>query len=562
MNLQILPNEISSKNKRKNVSFQMRQTFDIGASDPRGTLKIRVQKDNGEDLFEYKGFLSEHGFKDNDDFTRRVATSTDVEALIAKDIESIESQLKDTNPKTCPVAIEKLTKKLNELKASREKLVNLPKSERQLTGFALLVPGTLKERTVLFMANLKDLAGAPLQNVNLEQVLKEIEKQGKVELAGDLRFLPCKDLAGTGIGIAKKVINHPVYGKRFGPGFSFVVVQTGGGFGAVNVLVEDEKAKFVSIKTDESGHDRVYSRKTGKEERLGKIGASTSTVIENYSRELGITDPAELKALVATGKAEIATLQKVSLSTLKDSEAIKALLKTQVYKIVSQNSEATTLQVQDLKRFAQGSKAAIESYADTLAIHAITRITRGTNLYVVSGPLAMGINDRIKEIPELFGEKVKDLRDLIFQGIDTRIKDDLTCNLLRKSNNFDIVCDKSMSVANNTFGGSLLLAGGSRDFAKRGEWITISTSVLKDNPSIKEKINMALVKMFRRASKAVYRMEKAPETTSKIRIPDAIKLSGYIVLGVAFGVIVSKLNVARKNLAEKRSDKKTSEKTI
>lgn len=555
MNLQIVPNEISGRSKRKQISFQMRQTFDIGASDPRGTLKIRIQKDNGEDLFEYKGFLSAHGFKDNDDFIKRVATSTDIEVLITQDIESIESQLQDPNLKECPAAIEKLTKKLNELKANRETLNNLPKSEKKLTGFALLVPGTLKERTVLFMANLRDLAGKPLQNVNLEQVLTEIERQGKVKLAKYLNFLPCKDLAGTGIGIAKKVINHPVYGKRFGPGFSFVVVQTGGGFGAVNVLVEDEKAKFVSIKTDESGHDRVYSRKTGKEERLGKIGASTSTVIENYSRELGITDPAELKALVATGKAEMATLQKISLSTLKDSEAIKVLLKTQVYRLVSQNSETTTLQVQDLNKFVQGSKAAIESYADTLSIHAITRITRGTNLYVVSGPLAMGINDRIKEIPELFGEKIKDLRDLIFQGINTRIENDLTCNLLRRSNNFDIVCDKSMSVANNTFGGSLLLAGGSRDFAKRGEWITIPTSALKDNPSIKERISMALGKMFRKASKAVYRMERTPEPISKIRTLGAIQFAGYICLGIVLGVGIPKL-------FDKHSDKKTSEKTI
>ncbi len=78
---------------------------------------------------------------------------------------------------------------------------------------------------------------------------------------------------------------------------------------------------------------------------------------------------------------------------------------------------------------------------------------------------------KIKEKPELFGEGIKDFKDLILQKSINSFGDDFTCNKLRANNRFDIVCDKSMSIADNTSGGSLLLAGKDREFARRGEWI-------------------------------------------------------------------------------------------
>lgn len=487
MKTQNVTSRYVSNNKIKNdLAFKSKLTFDIGASDPkRGSLKILVQDNNGKDLFIYKGFVnnSAEGFKDNDHFISQVAHATNVEELINEDIKSLKIQMADST--LSENAVKKLNEKVETLQNNKLILQNRSKSERILTGFALLLPGTLQQKTALFMANLKKTDGTSLEDVNLEKIIDEIRNQGKVKLAKNFNsskdFIPCKDLAGTGIGIAKKILNHPEYGKRFDKGFYGVAVQTGGGFGAVDIKVKDDK--FVEIETNEGGHDLVYDPVTGTQKRLGKLGASTSSVIENYAKKLGITGFSDIKALTDTGKAEMSTQKNLKLDTDKNSNAIDILLKTGAYETVTHNSETTTLRVKDLETFAKASTAAISSYADAIASHAITRINRGANLYVLSGPLAMGLNDRIKESPELFGEGIKDMRDLIFSKIDKLVGNDFTCNKLRDKNHFDIVCTKEMSIADNTSGGSLLLARKTSNFARRGEWITISTEVLKDKIS-------------------------------------------------------------------------------
>lgn len=473
-----------SYQKKNDIVFKNKLTFDIGASDPRGSLKILVQDNDGEDLFEYKGFVNDttKGFKDNDDFTNKIAKAVDIEGLLKKDMLVVKKQMQQANLSAAEVS--KFENRLDDLQQKHNMLKGQSKEDKKLTGFALLLPGTLKGHVALIMANLKKIdKSAPsgkssLLKVDLDNIISKIEENGDVELADKFKFMPVKDLSGTGLGITKKIINSPEYGHRFSKGFYAVAIQTGGGFGAVDIKVKADDE--VDIETDECGHDLFHDDKTGKELRLGKLGASTGSVIENYARELGITKKEDIGALIQTGLAQLATQSEIKLNNIKDEAAINVLLATGKYEQVNHKPETTRIRIKDkcMDDFNRASSTAIKDYAYALALHAITKINRGANLYVVSGPLAMGLNDTIMSNPEVYG--ADNMRDLIFKTIDRRVGDDVTCNVMREGHDFDIVCDKSMSVADNTSGGALLLEDNTNLFARRGEWLKVPAEAFKD----------------------------------------------------------------------------------
>lgn len=472
-------NPYSRKKDLKDVAFKNRLTFDIGASDPRGSLKILVQDNNGRDMFEYKGFVNDTtgGFKDNQDFIKKIAAAADVETLLTKDIETIEGQMERNHLK--PDEKEKLQEKLSILKNDRDMLKKQTPEEKKITGFALLLPGTIQGKIALFMANLRKTDGTSLTDVNLEDVVQQIADDNNIGIADDVQFIPCKDLAGTGLGVTKKLINHPVYGQRFSEGFYAAIVQTGGGFGAMDVKVKDNSS--VDIETDECGHDMYYDENTNKEIRLGAMGASAGCVITNYANKMGIFDEDRIKALKDTGLAQLATQSEIKLSNKKDGAAIEVLTKTGRYEIIDEKSESTTLRVKDsyLQRFKEASSFAINAYAYALSRHAISKINRGVNLYVVSGPLALGLDSTIKNDPENYG--AEGMADLITKFIDKRVKNDNTCARLRQHHGFEVVCDKSLSVDNNTSGGALLLSGSVNTFRRRGEWMGVPINSLKNS---------------------------------------------------------------------------------
>lgn len=469
--------------RANNPTFKSKLTFDIGASDPRGTLKLLVQDNDGKDLFEYKGFVNDStkGFKSNIDFIRKLAQVVDIESKVERDIISLEKRIR-TNGLSEEEA-KKAKDKLGELSSMLKILQERNPAEKKLTGIALLLPGTLKGKTALFTANLRRTDGQSLTNIKLKKLITEIRKQGKVELKDRFNtktnFVACKDIAGTGIGVAEKIAHR--YRKRFKDGFFASIVQTGGGFGAASVKVKQE---YVAIETSECSHDLYFDPQTGGEKRLGKLGTSTSSVIENFANEIGITASDDIKALVATGNAKIATSKQIKFDNIKDAKAIDILLKTQAYCVHSRNNSMTTLAIKDshVNMFNAGSKRAVQAYADALARHAISMINHGANLYVLSGPLAMGLNDRVKEAPEVFDGAIG-LRGLILKAIDDRVGKDDTCNGLRKANRFDVVCDRKLSSENNTRGGSLLLSKRAHSLEmSRGEWIGIPLKALKSLP--------------------------------------------------------------------------------
>lgn len=467
--------------RRNDISFKNKMTFDVGASDPRGTLKILVEDNDGADLFEYKGYVNDttKGFKDEEHFVERIARAMNVQRLIEEDAEKAKAELNGASEKES----EKLEKKIKDLRSMQETLDSQSSEERKITGFALLLPGTIQKHVAILMANLRKTDGKSLENVDLDKVISKAKENGDVELVDNADFIPAKDLAGTGLGVASRLINHPIYGPKLAhepKGFHAVAVQTGGGFGSVDI-------KFISdtelmTETNECSHDLFHDEETKTEKRLGELGPNTKGVITNFAKELGIENEDDIKALVKTGMGQIATQPSIILNKAKDNAAIKVLLNTGIYEIANDGSETMTLAVKqdngNMINFYSASKTAINKYATAIALHAVTKINNGANLVILSGPLAMGLNKTIKANPEIF--KAEDLRELVLKKVEKRLGKDNTAKSLRISHEFDIVCDKDLSVDNNTFGGSLLLAGKTKTYARKGEWITVSIDTLKN----------------------------------------------------------------------------------
>lgn len=471
--------------KKSNTAFKSKYIFDIGGSDPRSSLKILVQDNSGKDLFEYKGFVNDStkGYAGNDDFIKKVANAVDVETLIDKDIVSIKAQIEANH--LSEKESNSLVEKLKELSKNKAILQARSASERELTGFALLLPGTMQGQNAMFMPNIRDLQGNSLEDVKLTNIIKIVRKNGRVPISDTFNlkhdFIPCKDLAGTGVAMAKQISSHPTLKQRFTKGLFATVVLTGGGFGEADIKVLNNSE--VLIETGEAGHNLFYDRQTNSPKRLGAKGASTGSVIENFVSKLDITNKNDIKALKDTGLAQLATQDKIKFDTVKDKAAIEVLEKTGFYEVIEHPSGKTTLKIKDahLERYKQASAYAVQSYADTLALHAITKINTGSNLYVVTGPLGMGLDSTIKSDPINYG--AKNMRELIFKYIDDYVGHDFTCNKMTKGHKFDIVCDASLSVSNNTSGGALLLSKHKPEtFARRGEWIIIPKKVLKAMP--------------------------------------------------------------------------------
>lgn len=516
--------------KSKQPSFKCIEVHDFGASDPRASHKVLLLKNNGTVLFEYNGFLNDEttGFDGNKGFVKKVAEAADIGGRLTRDIEVAKKQLIENQ--ISEDEVERITKKLGELESNLKIWNGLSKNEKKLKKFVMMIPGTVKGREALFMANIKDKQGNSLEKVKLVEIFDEIRAQGKIQLARGFNvanpenyrpflglkiferaedFVPVKDLAGTGLGVGKKIANHPEYGKRFSKGFYGVVVQTGGGFGAASI--QYLKDDYINITTSECSHDYYYDDVLGKEVRLGAMGASTPSVIENYSKSFGITDKSVIDALKKSGVAQMATQTEIRLSSKTDEKAIQALLDTGAYEITSKNFKNTTLKVTDIERFNKSSKFAIERYVNALCHHAVPQINRGANMYVLSGPLAMGLNDRVKEAQSLFG--AKDLGEMLYKKIVdfvTVTHPDRTVRDLMSSDAhaFEVVCDKALSVNNNTGGGAQLRSI-KNALTRRGEWIKIKRDAWIKPKSSKEVMAEMIGMVPMAAKKVIQTLKKA-----------------------------------------------------
>jgi len=502
-------------NKKNDIAFTSDQiSLDLGASSPRGNGRVQYMDKKGNILFSYKSNLNYNAdkFKGNDDFNGKMAEFLDPETTMTRELSKKKNQFLDTSIPEGTRA--KLDKEIKELENNLEILAKRTPKQKKLGGVALFLPGTMQGKRALIIPNLKDEADNSLVDVDLTGIVSKLEENGKVKLERSFdiqkNFIPLKDLAATGVIIAKKVMDHPELSKRFTKGFCMSVVHPGGGWGATTVEILDDN--LLMLRTSESGHDVCHDFKTQKPIRLGAMGASVPSVIENFALNAGITDPAELKAVKGTGMAHMVTQKQIDLSTIGHKGAIEALLKTDVYELVNSGSEITTLRVKDIERFERASRAASKSFADAVGQFAISRITRGFNALVVSGPLAMGLDAKLKEKPiniktkDTAGNEIRvdvnSMEDAIWARINKYTSTDNTVKLYVKEKNFQIICDKAVSAIDNNEGGAFFLSGETKTVAKRGELVTIPKDVLNNlskytDPSFVDLIKRPLRNLLR-----------------------------------------------------------------
>jgi hypothetical protein len=473
---------VTNHSKRNEVAFKSRLVIEGGGSNKKlGSLKELVQTNSGQDLFTITGTINDDpkGFHGNDHFNKLIADAADVQKHLERDIKNYKKQIQEDH--MLPEEEKKVKSKLAETEKNLKTWNELPSKEKPITKLALLLPGTIRGKVASFLPNLLKTDGNRLEGVKLCGSIREMRKRNLLAKTFDTQkdFVPLKDLGATGVEIASLIVNNPIYSKKATKGFFAVAVHPGGGFGSVDIRFR-EGGKRITMETNESGHDRYFDPRTGKESRLGEMGASVGSVIENFATKFGIKNNDDIQALRATGNAMMVTQSKISLKTANDAKAIEALLNTGAYKVINRNTMKTVLKLKDTEteRFNQATKSAIDSYAYAISVHANQKIDMGANLLVVSSPLTMGLNDQIKKNPSMF-DGVKDMRELILKKIDEKIGADQSCSRLIKDNNFDVICDAQMSIKDNTKGGALILAG-KTSFERRGEWIEVSRKVLRN----------------------------------------------------------------------------------
>lgn len=510
---------VISSHKRNQIAFKSDLvSVDLGASNPKGNARVNYMDKKGKTLFSYKSALnySADRFKDNDDFVTKLAELIDPETTMTRELTNKNKQLLDAS---LPAKTQKkLESEIAELKNNLDIYSQRTPEEKKLRGIELDLPGTMQGKRALIIPNLKDANNHSLENIPLDQMLAKLKQLGKIKVERQFslerNFMPIKDLGKTAAIAASKVINDPKLGARFDKGCCMSVVHCGGGWGAATVdALEDD---LLMIRTSESGHDIYYDYKTKKPIRLGAMGASVPSVIENYAKKLGVTNADEIKALQATGFAHMATQKQLDLSTEGHKNAIDILLKTGAYKIENKGPEITTLKVKDLDKFNKASRTAIKAFADTVAQFGISRINRGFNILLVSGPLAMGLDTKLKEEPikvkskDASGKQIvvtaHNMQEAIWARINKYTATDNTVKLYIKEKNFEIVCDKALSVVDNNEGGAFFLSGETKTLAKRGEIIVVPKGVLKDlskytDPSIGDMLKKPIKAMLQKALK-------------------------------------------------------------
>lgn len=467
-----------SPNKR---NFKANLAADVGASDPRASKKILITDKNGEKIYQVpRTFVndSRDGFVSNDEF-------------IKKDV--------NVNLKNYKIAMDKMT----------------DDNEKVFRKFIEFLPGPISidkqgiQRAR--MNNIKDDGGKGLTDIDLDSYRAQLIKRAKemdIPVSPDLKCLFVKDAVGSAVGAGLALVNNG-YADKLANGKFVTVIMPGGGCTIADLMPIDND---IYVKTTESAYNASVRRINGHIVRLGEIGATAKTVIRNYVNGLGIHDPGKVKTLQDLGKAEIATLNsfKVKIgygenstteeirSARRAEEAVNILVDTGYYeKILEGEGEDKTavLYVKDdassQTHVKNARYRAYDMFAQVMAEAVILKNNEEINTIILTGPLANGINQAIKEdsrfyndyaqsSPEVFYRDkngkiiptdftnlmskdadskpvIKDLKDLVLAKVDRYTGEHTTPNYLAKTNNLEIICDDKLKVADNTVAAKVLL---------------------------------------------------------------------------------------------------------
>ena len=443
-------NHINGTSKTCSPSFKHKIILDIGASKPRGTLKITATTDDGKTVIysksdEYVNDTSS-GFESSEDFAEKVM-----------------KVIKDTHAKVKNLCKEQ----------------NLPAGEEKLSGVGVFVPGTTREDEIAFIPNLKDKEKISLKNIDFAKYKNNLLTKTEAETGFDVnkdnfKFVVTKDLGGAGLGIAKILAKQ----NKLNEGDYIMGIMTGGGFGSVDIKV---KHGVVEIETSESSSYLTHDFNNHTMQKLGRMGVSVKSHITRFMQTIGMDEM--IPTVLDAGDARLVTSNEIHIKN-SESKLIKELLQDPRFKIKEENEKETVIKLDEsnpkfVEKMKKSRYEAVNNYADSVSLIAVNKINDCLNKIILVGPFAHGVNKHVKEHQDIYG--AKDLPDLIKQKVQNRIKDvDLpSTEGLQQLYNFEVICDESINFPNNTFAGDALLNKDLYFVPNRGSWMDIPLETLK-----------------------------------------------------------------------------------
>ena len=488
------------------------QCHDIGAS-TRALTNKRLCEVNDEFIPLSKGVINndkgaENGFRDEAHFVNKIA-----QKIISTHFDFLNASKNLFKPGENPL-LEKV-------------VVFVP-------SIVCADPKTLEPNYAPFITNVKKKNSegklVKLEDVDFNNIVYELQQQKEIsispELSNNVYFL--NDLLGAGIKIAHDIAQKPelilndeekgtkdreglidrvkkgtneqakANVKNILEGFTATIIMTGGGTGISTVeFLKDS----VIVKSPEACHDFAIKMPESKDfiniktevARPPDAGAAARSFIVNFCNNIGIKDKNKINALIGAGLAQLVIEDKLILDDNEgqDSYKINLLSQTDLFDIKENgNKKEFSLKREytglNGEKFKKARNKAIEQYAFTIGELALSSLNRGENALIVTGPLALAINDYIQKNPEDFDKKGS-LGELIeFKMLDFAeniLHDGHSINAMKKYRRYRVICDKNkFNIGDNTEGSKILL--NEKTEIIRGMWsgntIKIPIDVLKD----------------------------------------------------------------------------------
>ncbi len=499
--------------------------IDIGASNPKGTMKCRVISDDGRTLYKTNGFLNDttEGFEKRPDKNGKLDDGQ--QAFISKiDDVILAAHQHVTDPK-----------KRDKNFPGFSQVPKFEKTDHQLSGVTVFVPGTtytnMKDDKVAFIPNLKDTEGNSITNIDFHEYEEEI-KNGGVRSEGldinkdKFEMVVTKDLGGAGLALAKILTER----KELKQGDYIMGVMTGGGFGSVDIKVKGKpEDPIVEFETSESssylsGNIAIYDQmlkkvgeilksdnprenfkkltNDGNRElkeiapvlgKLGRQGVSVKSHINFYFNALGLDMPQEeidelVKLTQKVGDARIVCDNKMYLNNDKktrDNALINEIKNSKYFEEVESDTEGKLMfrlssKIATPEQMKEARIETVNEYANAVSLISINKINDCINKVILVGPFAQGLSRHIQENQEDYG--VKDLPELIMQKILTNTDEnhvDLpSTRRLMELYEFEVICDPEINFPDNTYAGDILLDNRMQFVQNRGSWFSIPLNEL------------------------------------------------------------------------------------
>jgi|GEM_PF-6681909 len=349
---------------------------------------------------------------------------------------------------------------------ARNKINRLAPENRILTGIALLVPCQVVNNGTGIIANLVDKQGNKLTNVNWNLIIPKLRESGRISMLDEnsFRFVVANDICGAAARIAQIMANNTSYDNRFGTGFYATVVMAGGGCGGAHIKVYDE---LIQIEAIEPGMTRSFTVNN----HIEGYGASGYAILNNFAEALGLSKEGSL-AIKYIGNARIATQYIVNLN--KYSHESYLFRNSGLFDEIGNNDSLSSFKLKNITEEAhtKACKKAVDTFIDAIGQIAAIRVTDLINMFILTGPLAAAIKERLGIIKEYHNTRIEDL-------IWNRTKLYLNPNTVStaESNGFQIICETN--IPDNTVGGSLLLKSNVIGHGLRGSWFDIPIQEFK-----------------------------------------------------------------------------------